>query len=59
MEKDIVHTLAEDKVERLKKTASYASDDSTQQLVIGSSNLYDENGELRLIPAPTADPKGT
>jgi hypothetical protein len=37
---------------------SEASVDGASTLVVGSSNLYDENGEVRLIPAPSPDPRG-
>jgi hypothetical protein len=36
---------------------SVTSSDGDTPLVIGSSNLYDKNGEVRLIPAPSPDPR--
>jgi hypothetical protein len=58
MEKEVIHHVSAEKLERLRKTESMSSDDSSASLVIGSTNLYDENGKMRLIPAPTPDPKG-
>ncbi|KAF2674305.1 MFS general substrate transporter [Microthyrium microscopicum] len=56
MEKEIVYHVSPEKLERLRKTESVSSDGSGAELVIGSTNLYDENGDMRLIPAPTPDP---
>lgn len=33
--------------------------DSTEDLVVGSTQLYEANGQMRYVPMPTADPKGT
>lgn len=32
--------------------------ESTGPLVVGTTQLFDENGKIRYIPMPTADPKG-
>ncbi|KAI1246119.1 hypothetical protein MGN70_013016 [Eutypa lata] len=31
--------------------------DSTEDLVVGSTQLYEANGQMRYVPMPTADPK--
>ncbi|KAG6361451.1 hypothetical protein INS49_009678 [Diaporthe citri] len=49
-------TYPEDKKEPDVEVMSIRSDgDSTQ--VVGSADMFDENGNLRLIPMPTSDPK--
>src|ERR1700753_2303523 len=59
MEKEVIHHVSIEKLGRLKKTTSIDSDGSSDQsMVIGSTKLYDESGDVRLIPAPTPDPKG-
>jgi hypothetical protein len=56
--------LEKSPVIELKSEASLASpsvtsaSDGDSPLVVGSSNLYDRNGEVRLIPAPSPDPRG-
>jgi hypothetical protein len=54
--KPIVHRVSIDKVERIRRSRSNLADESGT--VVGSTIIYDENGEIILCPTPTPDPKG-
>lgn len=55
-EKPVIYRVSLDKVERINRSRSALSDDSGT--VVGSTILYNENGEVILCPTPTPDPKG-
>lgn len=46
--------------QRLRNTmyGREALTDSTEDLVVGSTKLYEANGQMRHVPMPTPDPKG-
>jgi hypothetical protein len=54
--RDKIHELSLEKLEKLRRTSSIASSGAST-LVVGSTDLY-EDGQIRLIPAPTPDPHG-
>lgn len=54
----IVHRVSIDKLERIKRIRSDRTREGDDGPVIGSTKLYDEAGEIILIPTPTPDPKG-
>jgi hypothetical protein len=58
-----IHVMSPDKLEKLTRRSSTSGStksdaESTSNMVVGSTSLYDQDGKLRLIPAPTPDPKG-
>jgi hypothetical protein len=59
MERSKIRRVSPDFSEKSPVIEMIEAADGTSSLVVGSSNLYDENGEIRLIPAPSPDPQGT